>query len=68
MLKLSPNGQPEQIPIEEKTQLTILFNTELSDSGIRDIRELIEDSYGVEIISIDEKLISKEEAESREVG
>jgi hypothetical protein len=35
-----------------KTTIEIKFNTLLTDEGIEDIRELIEDSQGVEILEI----------------
>jgi len=40
---------------KSKTTLIINFNTELKDEDIETVRETVEDTLGVEILSIDER-------------
>jgi len=46
--------------LKNKTILEIKFNTLLTDEGIEDIRELIEDSQGVEIVEINNNGVLKD--------
>jgi len=45
--------------LKNKTILEIVFNTLLSDERIEEIRELIEDNQGVEILEINDNGVLK---------
>ena len=46
--------------LKNKTILEIVFNTLLTDERIEEIRELIEDSQGVEIVEINNNGVLKD--------
>lgn len=48
----------------EKTGLTIKLNTEIDADKAEKIRELIEDSLGVQVLSIDEFVHTEEDEEA----
>jgi hypothetical protein len=51
--------------VHEKTGLTVKLNAEIDSDRVERIRELIEDSLGVQVLSIDEFVHTDEDEEVR---
>jgi hypothetical protein len=54
----------EATEVQEKTGLTIKLNAEIDQDRIEKIRELIEDRFGIQILSIDEFVHTDEDEEA----
>lgn len=55
----------EAVEVKEKTVLTIKLNAEIDQDNVEKIRELVEDSLGVQVLSIDDFVHTEEDEEAR---